>query len=97
MVESCSPRLGKDLEMSLNVIRISICTLTLVLFEPQSSIAQDENLSSVRASATANVAKQTQTLGGPPAAATPHLPDDPYLAANAGKPDLAEIPRASIP
>ena len=89
MVESCSPRLGKDLEMSLNVISISICTLTLILFEPQYSIAQDENVSSVRPSATANGgAKQTQMLGSLPAAATPHLPDDPYLGANSGKPDL---------
>jgi hypothetical protein len=75
--------------MSLNVIRTSMCTLTLVLFEAQSSIAQDENVTGAQASATAGGgAKQAQALGSPPAAATPHLPDDPYLAANAGKPDL---------
>jgi hypothetical protein len=88
-VESCSPGLGKDLEMSLNVIRIAVCTLTLVVFKPQSSIAQDQNVTSARASAAAGGgAKQAQALGNPPAAATPHLPDDPYLGANAGRPDL---------
>jgi hypothetical protein len=75
--------------MSLNVIRISICTLTLVLFEPQYSVAQDENVTSTQASATASGgAKQARALVSAPAAATPHLPDDPYLGANAGKPDL---------
>ena len=58
--------------MSLNAMRISICTLTLLLFEAQHSIAQD----------------QTVPVARPAAASTPRLPDDPYLGANSGKPDF---------
>ena len=51
--------------------------------------ALDQNVPSARTSATAGGgAKRAQSPGGPPAASTPHLPDDPYLGANSGKPDF---------
>ncbi len=84
--------------MSLNVIRIAVCTLTLVVFKPQSSIAQDQNVTSARASAAAGGgAKQAQGLGNPPAAATPHLPDDRISGLTRVGLTLAAIRKASDP
>ena len=54
------------------LIRVPVCTLALAFFAAQCSIAQDQNVPRAR----------------PAAASTPHLPDDPYLGANSGKPDL---------
>ena len=54
------------------LISVPVCTLALVFSAAQFSIAQDQNVPSARHTA----------------ASTPRLPDDAYLGANSGKPDL---------
>ena len=75
--------------MRFNLIRLSISTLTIVVLAPQYSIAQDEKAPSAQPSAAGGGgAGQSRALAPSPAGPTPRLPDDPYLGANAGKPDL---------
>src|SRR5580704_4521384 len=54
------------------LICVPVCTLALVFSAAQFSIAQDQNVPGARHTA----------------ASTPRLPDDAYLGANSGKPDL---------